>query len=378
MPPLSHPEPAPRLCPVSEISPRPVAWLWPGHLALGKLAILEGDPGLGKSFLALDLCARLSTGRPWPDGAAAPSPAACLILNGEDDAADTVRPRLAALGADPARVFVIEPGEGDLASPLCLPAEVGVLDALVDRAQARLVVIDPVMQFLGPAVNTTSDRSVRRALAPLAALARRRACTILLIRHLTKVGRGRAVHRGLGSIGLVGACRSAWLVAEEAEGSPRLVLAQVKNNLAPRQPSLAFELVHPEDGGAALNWLGPVEITADALLAPVRRTGRDPDRSRAAHDFLAGLLADGPLTSQEVWQRAEEEGVSARTIERVKKALKVRSTWVTVDGRAVSYWLLPEQKLPAEVRPEAEPDDVDRWLEYQNQKFPPPTPLDDL
>src|SRR6516164_4303703 len=94
--------------PVSEVAPRSVDWLWPGRLALGKLAILEGDPGLGKSFLALDLCARLSAGRPWPDGAEAPVPAACIFLNGEDGTADTTRPRLMALGADPARVFVFD------------------------------------------------------------------------------------------------------------------------------------------------------------------------------------------------------------------------------------------------------------------------------
>src|SRR5437762_3142182 len=96
------------LCPISQLTPRPVSWLWPGRLALGKLAILDGDPGLGKSLLALDLCARLSTGRPMPDGSAGPGVCNSLILNAEAGAADTIRPRLQALGADLERVFVLE------------------------------------------------------------------------------------------------------------------------------------------------------------------------------------------------------------------------------------------------------------------------------
>ena len=190
MSPLLPRDPAPRLCPVSEISPRPVEWLWPAHLPLGKLAVLEGDPGLSKSFLALDLCARLSTGRPWPDGAPAQAPAACIFLNGEDGVEDTISPRLAGLGADPAHVFVLDRQDTDLAALLSLPADVEALEALVAQVQARLLVIDPVMAFFGAGVNTASDWSIRRALAPLAAMARHHACAVLLIRHLTKLARG--------------------------------------------------------------------------------------------------------------------------------------------------------------------------------------------
>src|ERR1700729_3916589 len=93
---------------LGDVASRSVDWLWPGRLALGKLAILEGDPGLGKSFLALDLCARLSTGRPWPDGSATPGPAAAVYLNAEDGAEDTLGPRLRPLGADPASVYLLE------------------------------------------------------------------------------------------------------------------------------------------------------------------------------------------------------------------------------------------------------------------------------
>src|SRR5437762_11065570 len=108
------------LCPISQLTPRPVTWLWPGRLALGKLAMLDGDPGLGKSLLALDLCARLSTGRPFPDGSSGPGASAAIILNAEDGEEDTTRPRLQALGADLERLFVLHPEE-DAGQPLRLP-----------------------------------------------------------------------------------------------------------------------------------------------------------------------------------------------------------------------------------------------------------------
>src|SRR5579884_2181624 len=153
MPALSPSDPSPHFRPASELTLRLVDWLWPGRLAVGEVAVLEGDPGLGKSFVALDLCARLSTGRAWPDGAPAPAPAASVFLSGEDNDEATLGPRLRALGADLTRVF--------------LPDQTGALEQIVAQTGARLVVIDPVMRFLGREVNPASDPDIRRALAPL-------------------------------------------------------------------------------------------------------------------------------------------------------------------------------------------------------------------
>ena len=188
MPSLPSPAPAPRLCPVSAIRSCPIDWLWLSHLALGELAVLEGDPGLGKSFVALDLCARLSTGRPWPDDAPASAPANSIVLNGEDDPERTLGPRLAGLGADLARVFVLDRQDTDRPATLSLPTDVEALEALVTQVQARLVVIDRVLAFFSAEVNVCSNASVRRALAPLSALARDHACAVLLIRHLPRPG----------------------------------------------------------------------------------------------------------------------------------------------------------------------------------------------
>ena len=130
---------------VSQFQSRPLSWLWPGRLAPGKLA---GDPELGKSLLTLDLCARLSTGRSWPDGQAGPEPAASLILNGEDNAGDTIRPRLQALGADLDRIFLLPPRGQDLRPPLLLPGHTTTLADALRQTQARLLVIDPITAFL--------------------------------------------------------------------------------------------------------------------------------------------------------------------------------------------------------------------------------------
>ncbi len=165
--------------PYGQIVSRNVDWLWPGHLALGKLAILEGDPGLGKSFLALDLCARLSTGQPWPDGSATAGPATSVYLNAEDGADDTLAPRLRALGADPASVYLLDRTDDNLSALLVLSAQLRTLDELLARVRPRLLVIDPITPFLGAGVNVASDASVRRGLAPLAKLAQRHGCAVL-------------------------------------------------------------------------------------------------------------------------------------------------------------------------------------------------------
>src|SRR5437763_9754017 len=202
---------------VSELTAEPISWLWRWRLALGKLTLLDGDPGLGKSLIALDLCARLSTGRPMPDGSDGLAPSNVLILESEDGPSDTVLPRLQALGADLDRVFVLRRGEQDELPRL--PGQSAALEAVVAETKARLLVIDPVVAFLERGVLTNSDQSVRRALLPLAQLAEGHLCAVLLLRHLNKRG-GRALYRGGGSIGFQGACRTAWLLAE-APDPPR-------------------------------------------------------------------------------------------------------------------------------------------------------------
>jgi len=235
-----------------------------------------------------------------------------------------------------------------------------------------------VVAFLAPSVNTSNDQSVRQALYPLARLAERHQCAILMVRHLNKLGGTRSLYRGGGSIGFVGACRSAWLLARDPHAPERRVLAQIKNNLAAPQPSLTFSL--PEGGAAAagLTWHGACDWTADELLGgALRSAGLTGPGNRAKH-FLADLLETGPRTLTDIWEQAEPLGLSERTLRRARDHLKARYERAWVDGKLTSYWLLPGQEVPGKPCAGAETNEVKVWLRSLEEQFPPATPLDDL
>jgi hypothetical protein len=347
---------------LSSVTPRPIDWLWPNRLALGKLALCDGDPGLGKSLMTLDLSARLTTGRPFPDDAPSPGPANAILLNAEDGIDDTVVPRLRALGADLDRIFTFFP-ESNHAAAISIPSRLDLLDDLLVRTSARLVVIDPILAFLDTGVQVSSDHSVRRALAPLAALAERRNCVILLVRHLNKNRSAYYIYRGAGSIGFLAVCRSAWLVAPDPHDPDKRILAQLKNNLAPLQPSLAFRLSplsssqHSElstqhsfssPSTQHFVWLGQSSLTADQLLGASLGSLLHPDRPRTrARLLLQSFLQDGPRTSEDVAAFAAQNSIADRTLSRAKADLEIQSVRVRADGRFhTSYWLLPQQTLP--------------------------------
>jgi hypothetical protein len=364
-----------RLRAFNALEPRSRRWLWPDQLALGQLVMLDGDPGLGKSLVTLDLCARLSTGRPFPDGRPGPGPGNCIILNSEDDAETTIRPRLVALGADLARVFCLDTEDGG--KTIRLPQNVLELDKMVEQTSARLVVIDPVVAFLDGTVLLASDASVRRALEPLIALARGRECVILMVRHLNKTAGRRALYRGGGSIAFVAACRSAWLIDQDPENPERRVLAVVKNNTARRPESLAYELMAAENQPCPnVVWHGRTKWTADELLA--RRPGCQALPRDRAKEFLLNFLVEGARTSREVWAAADEHDLTSRTIKRAKTDLGIRSVRVWAGGTRLSYWLLPDQELPPSVSPEAVIPDLEPWLGPLRRQFPPATPLDEV
>jgi hypothetical protein len=300
-----------------------------------------------------------------------PGPANALVLSAEDTAADTIVPRLHRLGADLGRVFVWQRQRNDEDWPWHLPAQAGRLEALA-RTDARLAVIDPIMAFLDDSVLSASDQSVRRALAPLMQLADKHHCTLLMLRHLRKQGGPRALYRGLGSIAFVAACRFAMLVARDPLVTGQCVLAQVRNSLGGPQPSLAYRITAGDGALPAVEWLGASPVSADELLGGGARKEENP-RDRAAA-FLEQLLAGGPRTAHDIWEAARKAGLSARTVQRAKPGVGIRCRRVQVDGRFVSYWLLPGQELPAEL---AGGDDLGPWLAELERRFPPATPLDE-
>ena len=366
------------LLPASRLTPCAVEWLWPAHLPLGELSLLDGDPGLGKSLLTLDLCARLSTGRPFPDGQAGPGPASAIVLNGEDAAESTIVPRLQALGADLGRVHVLHRTGGGAREPLRFPAHAEHLGRAVARTGARLVVLDPVLAFFGRHVCTSNDRSVRQALEPLVSVAREHRCAVHLVRHLNKSGGARALYRGLESIALVAVCRAAWLVGRDPHDPDRCVLAQVKKNLAAGQPSLAYTVSDPGGPAPTLTWLGPSPWTADQLVAAASAAPPPPPARERARAFLEGALRDGPRTSRDLWALARRERLSKRTLRRAKEDLGLRSVRAWVEGKCLSYWLRSGQALPGGVPPGHDTSAVDEALARLNEQYPPATPLDDL
>jgi hypothetical protein len=353
------------------VAAEPVSWLWPNIIPAGKLVILDGDPDVGKSLVALDLCARLSTGRPFPDGGLSAGPCNALVLSAEDKASDTIVPRLRHLGADLGRVAVWQRASDDEPWPWRLPADNAFLDDALGRLAPHLAVIDPIMAFLDDSILCASDHSVRRALAPLIHLADKHRCTLLMHRHLNKQGGHHAAYRGLGSIAFVATCRYAMLIGRDPAAPDRRVLAPVRSSLAKLPRSLAFRITAADGAQPSVEWLGTSKHAAGALLVgPVQARGGALARAAL---FLEQYLADGPRPTQEVWDAAFKSGFSQRTIERAKKGLGLRTRQVHADGRNVTYCCLRHQTL---LTGEAAGDEFQRRLDELEQQYPPSTPLD--
>jgi hypothetical protein len=342
------------LRPLSAVAARPVEWLWPGRVPLGKLTVLDGDPGLGKSTLLLDLAARLSRGAPMPDEAPGAEGAA-LILSAEDGGADTIRPRLDAAGAAPGRLHLlthVRDGRGP--RPLEIPRDLAALDGAIRRHAARLVLVDPLMAYL-TGVDASRDQDVRRALYRLASLAARRRCAVVCLRHLSKAGGDKAIYRGGGSIGIIGAARAGLLVAADPDSPGNRLLAVTKCNLAEPTPTLRFRLESAGPSRACrVVWCGHSAYEADDLvrrMAPDEAAAVAEARSRLeeAAAFLRETLVDGPRTPEECLLLARVRGLSQRTVERAARTIGVVIHAPHGRGKGGYTWTLRAAPRPTEV-----------------------------
>lgn len=320
---------------VSEVDSQPVEWLWPGYFPKGALCLVDGDPGLGKSFLTLDLAARISVGGMFPTGDR-PKPGGVVLLGYEDAPAYTIRPRLEAMGADLDRVVLLE-GVADNKGPR-LPnvTDISAIREAAASVNAGLIVIDPLMAALPGEVDGYSDHDVRSVLAPLAKLAQETGATVLVVRHLNKNQRATALYRGGGSIGIIAAARAAFLVGKDPRDPQVRVLAPLKMNLAPLPPSLRFRLAGTDREVPFLEWLpGPCGLSAEDLLEPPARGSVE-----SASAFLQERLRDGPVAVDIVQREARERGFSVSTLFRARDALGVVSRKVSFKGGW--DWRLPD------------------------------------
>ena len=319
---------------LDRIPVRPIHWLWRPYLACGNPALLDGDPGAGKSLLTADLAARLTRGGRMPDGTWRRRKANVLFLNAEDALDDTLRPRLDAAGADLTRVFCLGGVQVGIADGAEL-SFLGCFEALrraVVAHEIELVVIDPMMAFFKPDAAANSDQVMRVALAPLAALAARSGASVLLVRPLTKHGGRKALYRGGGSIGIIGAIRTALFLGRCPRQPDRRILAMTKSNIGPTAPALACRLAE-EAGRPRVQWLGECDATADELCRPLS-PGAAPDRA-TADEWLLAALAGGPRPAKALQEEARAAGYCVRTLERAKRRLGVVARRVRKDGRAL-------------------------------------------
>jgi hypothetical protein len=315
---------------LADVKAQPVEWLWPRYIPRGMITLLDGDPDRGKSFITLDLAARASRG--WkmpPDTGEGAEPAGVLLLNAEDDPARTLRPRLEAMGADLGRVHILpDVPTGNVRRPPVLPDDLDAIEALTQQHKAALVVIDPLMAFLTGKVDSHKDSDIRRVMHGLKELAERTQAAVVIVRHLNKlIAIAEPLYRGGGSIGIIGAARSALLVARDPDdplGTGRTkILARSKGNLCPEPPALAYT-IEPAGECARVAWLGVRDVTAGDLLAKLAaKRGPQAEQRNLAKDFLQAALERGPIDVAKVEAMAKDKGIAESTLKRAKRELGV-------------------------------------------------------
>jgi hypothetical protein len=249
----------------AHVAPRAVDWLWEPYIPARMLTMISGDPGAGKSYLALAVGADLTLGRLLHGSACAPSNV--LYLTAENPMAEVVRPRFDLLGGDPARLFLLKgtlwAEDGEEQRGAITLADVQILDKAISETHARLVIVDPIQSYLGAGVDLHRSNETRPVLDGLAKLAEKHGCAILLLRHLSKQSGGKAIHRGLGSIDFSGAVRSEMLAGSLPDDPEARALVHIKSNVGPYGRTRGYQI----DNQGHFAWTGDSAITAEELLA---------------------------------------------------------------------------------------------------------------
>lgn len=313
---------------MSDIEAQEIEWLWYPYIAYGKLAIVQGDPGDGKTTLILNLAAKLTKGEGLDENMKVTEPMNVIYQTAEDGLADTVKPRLLQAGADCEKVLVIDENEKSLSM-----LDERIEEALI-KTGARVLILDPIQAYLGSGTDMNRANEVRNMTKRLAALAEKYKCAIILIGHMNKAAGNKAAYRGMGSIDFYAVARSVLLVGR-VEGEPNIrAMVQIKNNLAEFGHAKAFRL--SEEG---FRWLGDYEITADEVLG-----GYAPkiNKLEQAKDLLRELSKElEKVESNSVYDMAKEQNISKRTLENAKREMGIRAK----KENGSWYWPLDREKL---------------------------------
>jgi hypothetical protein len=320
---------------ISQVQREEVSWLWFNRVPRGKLTIIEGDPGEGKSFLSQAIAAAVTRGFGLPGQEERQEPETVLIMSAEDGLADTIRPRLEDMGADLSRAVALRGLTDEEGQERCLTlGDLDVIEKTIVEHRPALVIVDPIIAYVA-GKDTHKANEVRSLLAPLAALAEKHTTAILAIRHLNK-GTGKASYRGQGSIDFLAACRSAFLAGEDPENPGRKVLCHIKANLGPKTPSLTYTI---NDG--RFLWGEESALTAEQILAVPVEAG---ERSKLdeAKGFLQDVLSSGPAGSIEVEKEAKAVGIAAATLRRAKTAMGIKARKAAFGGGWL--WDLPDRR----------------------------------
>ena len=292
-----------------DIESKEVSWLWYPYIPYGKLTILQGDPGDGKTTFILSIMALMSNGDVLPFSEQRIS-GISIYQNAEDDISDTIKPRLERHKANCNNICFINNQDSQL-----LMDDDNIENA-IRKTGAKLLVLDPIQSFIGNNVDMNRANSIQPLMTKLKDTAQRTGCAIVLVGHLNKNNSGKSNYRGLGSIDISAASRSVLLIGKDPVNPNNRYLIQQKNNLAPIGSALMFQM--KEDG---VSWIEKSNISADDILyGNVKRL-----KSDNAIDLITELLEEGPMSANAIFSIANEQGISKRTIANAKKQLPIKS-----------------------------------------------------
>ena len=327
-------EPNLKLINMEQVEVEKIDWLLYPFIPFGKVTIVQGDPGEGKTTMVLQIIAKLTKGEAvLPSGSDESAleektmvlePVNVIYQTAEDGLGDTIKPRLLSAGADCSRVMVIDDNDQALT----------MMDARLEEAiiqtKARLVVLDPIQGFLGTDVDMNRANEIRPLMKRVAVLAEKYHCAIILIGHMNKNSNGKSSYRGLGSIDFQAAARSVLIVGRIKDEPEIRVVCHVKSSLAPEGKSIAFRL----DKDTGFEWIGEYDISADDLLSGDNRG----QKIHEAKEFLKEILVSGSVAQTKVAEEAESRGIKKKTLWNAKKELEIDSVKIGNQW----FWMLPE------------------------------------